>query len=334
MRFVRRFSVLLLALSLLPSCGQKSANLQEGAVLPDKLLFENGMKFLGKNQFIKTRIAFQTLINTYPDSEYTPIAFLSIADSYYEEAGTENLLQAEAQYEDFIIFYPTHEMSDDAQMKIAAINVRLMRGPNRDPTHVIRAQQELEKLLDDYPESELSPTASEILREVEETRATGIKSVGDFYFKKGSYLGSESRYKEVIEEYPNFSSLDESLYRLGSSLEKLGRIEEASVYYSRLVAEFPFSDYSENSKERLILLERRIPPVDAAAAERNASNQRVEKGFSILAPIRRVYRVFAGREDPYEIAKRRAEQRRAREQQTSSSELPSRDEVESRQLSP
>jgi outer membrane protein assembly factor BamD len=225
-------------------------------------------------------------------------------------------------------------MADDAQMKVAAINVRLMRGFDRDPTYVIRAQQELTKLLDDYPESELSPTAAEILREVEENRATGIKSVGDFYFNKRSFLGSESRYKEVIEEYPNFSRLDESLFRLGISLEELGRIEEASVYYSRLVAEFPFSDYSKDSEERLVLLERPIPPVDAAAAERNAANQRIEEGFSLLAPIRGVWGVFAGREDPYEIAKRRAARRRAQEQQTSSAELPSRDEVGSRQLSP
>ena len=225
-------------------------------------------------------------------------------------------------------------MADDSQMKIAAINVRLMQGPDRDPTYVIRAQEELGKLLDEYPESELSPTAVDILREVNETRATGIKNVGDFYFDRGSYLGSESRYKEVVKDYPNFSGLDESLYRLGSSLENLGRIEEASVYYSRLVAEFPFSGYSERSEERLLLLERPIPKVDVAAAEKNAANQKVDKEFSILDPVREAWGIFAGREDPYIVAKRRAAKRKTLDQDNGSAELSSGDENGSSGVSP
>ena len=99
-----RVVLLLLVAVIVAGCGQKSADLQDAAVPPDTALFENGMKYLKKNQYIKARLAFQTLINTYPDSEFTPISFLSIADSYYREGGTSNLLQAEAQYKDFIIF--------------------------------------------------------------------------------------------------------------------------------------------------------------------------------------------------------------------------------------
>ena len=334
MQFFCRSVVFILMLFLLSSCGQKTANLQEDAVLPDKKLFENGMNFLEKNQFIKCRLAFQTLINTYPDSEYTPIAFLSVADSYYEEGGPENLLQAEAQYKDFIIFYPTHEMADDSQMKIAAINIRLMRTPDRDQTYAIRAHQELRKLLEDYPESELSPTAAEILKEVEENRANAIRGVGDYYFSKESYLGSENRYKEVLRDYPNFGSMDVNLYRLGVSLERLGRIEEASVYYSRLVSDFPFSDYSKDAEEKLILLERPVPPTNLAAAEKNASNQRVEEGFSVLGPIRGMWRMFAGREDAYSVAKRKAEERRLRGQQVFRAEIPTEEGVGRGQTSP
>jgi len=131
-------------------CGQKSAGLQEGAVAPDTQLFENGMTYLEKNQFIKSRLSFQTLINTYPDSEYTPASFLAIADSYYEEGGTENLMQAESQYKDFLIFYPTHEMADDAQLKIAAINYRLMKPYDRDPTNAKKAEVEFNRFINNF----------------------------------------------------------------------------------------------------------------------------------------------------------------------------------------
>lgn len=315
MRFLLRLSVWSLAVVLFSSCGQKSAGLQEGAVAPDQQLFETGMQFLEKSQFIKARLAFQTLVNTYPESEHTPASFLAIADSFYKEAGTSNLLQAESQYKDFIIFYPIHEIADDAQMKIAAVNVRLMREPGRDSTYAIKAEKELNKFLEIYPDSELAPTAEEFLWEVQENLADGMHGVGDFYFSRDSHLASESRYKEVLDRYPNYSQLSMTLYRLGQSLEGLGRIEEAAVYYSRLVSEYPFSDFTGEAREKLILLERPVPQVDPVATASNEAeaNRRVDEGFSVMGPIRGVWQIFAGKEDPYEVARERAEERKQQE---------------------
>jgi len=308
-RFFIRFSALLIAVGLFSACGQKSADLQQSAVSPDKTLYENGMKFFEKSYFIKARLSFQTLINTYPDSEYTPSAFLAIADSYYKEGGTENWLQAEAQYKDFIIFYPNHEAADDAQLKIAALNVKLMKPSDRDPTYARKAEVEFKKFLENYPDSELAPTAKEFLRDVQENRAAGIQDVANFYLGRKNFMASESRYKEVISNYPDFSRADQALYNLGLSLENMGRIEEASVYYSRVASEYPFSEFSGEARDKLILLEKPVPPVNEEAAAKNQANRR-EEGFSIFDPLRSVWATFAGGEDPYEVARRRAEERK------------------------
>lgn len=316
MRNIVRLTLVASALIVLASCGgRKGADLQEGAVAPDKTLFENGMKFLGKKHFIKSRLSFQTLISTYPESEYTPTSFLSIADSYYEEGGKENLLQAEAQYKDFIIFYPTHESADNAQMRIAAINYRLMKPHDRDPTYTRKAEIELKKFLDDFPDSELAPTAEEFLRQVREELSKGVHGVGVFYHDKKRYSAAANRFEEVVEEYPEFSRLDESLFHLADSLENLGRVEEATVYYSRVAREYEFSPYFDNAREKLILLERPVPQLDKEKAARNlARMKRYEKeGFSFLSPVRGVLGIFTGREDPYEVARRRAEQRQMEE---------------------
>jgi outer membrane protein assembly factor BamD len=309
MRFATRLVMLLLAAVLLVSCGQKSADLQESAVSPDKTLYENGMKFFEKSYYIKARLSFQTLINTYPDSDYTPAAFLAIADSYYKEGGTENLLQAEAQYKDFIIFYPNHEMADDAQLKIAAINFILMKPSDRDQTYARKAEAEFRKFLENYPDSELAPTAHEFLRDVEENRAASIHDVGNFYLERRNYMASESRYKEVIADYPDFTRSDEALYNLGGSLEAMGRIEEAAVYYARVVSEYPFSRLSRDATEKLILLEKPVPEINQGVASKNEANRRPTT-FSIWDPIRAVWETFAGGEDPYEVARRRAEERK------------------------
>jgi tetratricopeptide (TPR) repeat protein len=207
-------------------------------------------------------------------------------------------------------------MADDAQMKTAAINVRLMKPSDRDPTYARKAERELKNFLKDFPDSELAPTAVEFLREVQETLAAGIHDVGLFYYGKKSHLASESRFKEVFEKYPGFSQLDDTLFKLGESLERLGRIEEATVYYTRVAAEYPFSDHFDSAKERLTLLERPVPEVDVAKAAQNEANRRTDT-FSILDPVRSVWGVFAGGKDVYEIARRRAEERKTREKQLS-----------------
>lgn len=307
--YLKRTILLILAAGFLVSCGQKSAGLQEGAVAPDTQLFENGMEYLEKSQFIKARLSFQTLINTYPDSEYTPASFLAIADSYYDEDGTENLLQAEAQYKDFLIFYPTHEMADDAQLKIAAINYKLMKPYDRDPTNARKAEQEFNRFLDNYPDSELAPTARQALKEVEETLAMRDHEIGDFYFKRDSYLAAEARFKEVLESYPDFSRMDATLYKLGRSLEESGRVTEAVVYYQQIASEYPFSEFFDETREKLILLEQEIPEIKQTEADRHlALREAREEDFSIFDPIRSVWQVFSGRPDIYEIARKRAEQ--------------------------
>jgi TolA-binding protein len=54
-----------------------------------------------KSQYIKARLAFRDSLNTYPDSEMAAESLFSIGDSFYDEGGTENLLQAEDQFKKY-----------------------------------------------------------------------------------------------------------------------------------------------------------------------------------------------------------------------------------------
>jgi GWxTD domain-containing protein len=96
----------------------KMAKSPDEKVLSDEALNEIGMEYLKANQYIKARMAFQTMINLYPDSKLAGDAYFAIGDSFYDEGGTENLLQAEDQYQNFIVFFPTHPKAADAQLKI------------------------------------------------------------------------------------------------------------------------------------------------------------------------------------------------------------------------
>src|SRR5579864_3372966 len=85
---------------------------------PDKLLFERATDDLQHNRLIEARLQLQTLINTYPDSEYLAKAKLAIADSYYKEGGTSGLTQSVAEYQDFITFFPFLDEASYAQSQV------------------------------------------------------------------------------------------------------------------------------------------------------------------------------------------------------------------------
>jgi len=54
---------------------------------PDKVLYDRAIEDIKHGRQEVGRLSLQTLINTYPDSEYLAKAKLAIADSYYKEGG-------------------------------------------------------------------------------------------------------------------------------------------------------------------------------------------------------------------------------------------------------
>ena len=70
---------------------KKKVNKSTGAdnnAQPDKILYDRAIDDIKHGRQEVGRLNMQTLINTYPDSEYLAKAKLAIADSYYKEGGT------------------------------------------------------------------------------------------------------------------------------------------------------------------------------------------------------------------------------------------------------
>src|SRR5690242_20670516 len=187
---------------------------------PDKVLFDRGEDALGHNKYDVARLTFQTLINTYPDSEYTARAKLGIGDAWYREGGTTALAQAEIEYKDFITFFPNMPEAAEAQLRVADIHYRQMEKPDRDYTHAKRAEEEYRTLLLQYPDSKLAEQARMRLLEVQEVLAEREYRIGRFYYLKGSWAAALARLKSVTDTYPLYSKADEALFMVGDTIEK------------------------------------------------------------------------------------------------------------------
>src|SRR6202011_2645238 len=187
----RRIPVILLlgALVFSLACTNKKVNnplSNVGSKQPDKVLFDRAMDAMKHNRFDVARITLQTLINTYPDSEFIARAKLAVADSWYAEGGATSLTQAEIEYKDFETFFPNMPEAAEAQLKIANIHYQEMEKPDRDYTHAMRAEEEYRSLVLQYPESKLVPEAKQRLLEVQEVLGEREFEIGRFYFLRQS----------------------------------------------------------------------------------------------------------------------------------------------------
>ncbi len=85
----------------------------------DKVLFDQATEKIAHRDYEGARLTLNTLINTYGSSEYLPSAKLTIADSWFREGGAHGLAQAEAEYRDFMLFYPN--LKDVAESRLRQI---------------------------------------------------------------------------------------------------------------------------------------------------------------------------------------------------------------------
>src|SRR6202167_1755464 len=291
-----------LLLALTVACtNKKSQNplANVGSKQPDKVLFDRSMDAMKHNRFDVARMTLQTLINTYPDSEYIARAKLAVGDSWYAEGGTASLAQAEQEYRDFETFFPNMPEAAEAQLKIANIQYQQMEKADRDYTHAKRAEEEYRNLIMQYPDNpKLVKEGKERLLEVQEVLAEREFEIGKFYFLRNSYPASIARLKTLAEKYPLYSRADEALYLLGQNYEgqiaqmrarptcvktspqpgcigeqaKANMIEEltreASGAYSQIITRYPVMDRGDDAKKRLEALHQPIPrPTKAAVAQ-------------------------------------------------------------------
>jgi outer membrane protein assembly factor BamD len=234
-------------------------------VEPDKQLYDKAMNDIKHGRHEVGRLGLQTLINTYPDSEYLAKAKLAIADSYFKEGGTSNITLAINGYKDFIVFFPFLPEAAYAQMQVAMANYNEMAKPDRDNTHAKAAEEEFQTFLLKYPKDPLAPQAEQHLRDVQEVLAESQFRVAYYYYVKGDRRAAAGRLMPLVRRYPLYSKSDTALWMLGDIFEKSERKDLAGSYYAQIVKNYPLSTHDDDAKAKLKAFGMPVPQPDPKA---------------------------------------------------------------------
>ena len=266
---------------------------------PDKVLYDRAMDAMKHNKFDVARLSLQTLINTYPDSEYVARAKLAIGDSWYAEGGSAAMAQAESEYKDFITFFPNMTEASEAQMKIANIHYNEMEKADRDYTHAKRAEEEYRQLIMQFPDSPLVPEAKKKLLAVQEVLGEREFMIGHYYYMRESWPAAIARFKSLVDTYPLYSGADEALYEMGGALErqadllrkskiseaaKAGLIkqytDQATSAYDQILTRYPEEARADDARKRLQALGKPIPKATPEAIAQNKKEQESRSSLS------------------------------------------------------
>ena len=258
---------------------------------PDKELYDKAMIALKKGRYDVARLDLQTLLNTYPESEYRMRAKLSVGDTWFKEGGSAALAQAEAEYKDFETFFPNAPEAAEAQMKVADIYYQQMEKPDRDYTNAQQAETEYRDMINMYPDSTLIPRAKQRLRDVQEVLAEREAQIGFYYESRENYNAAIARLETVTDTYPLYSKSDEVLIAIGDAYageahniqiapnlpgavrERLrgDYLDKAAAAYAKVITRYPMYPHVEDARDRLVAMNRPVPePTPQAVAESDA----------------------------------------------------------------
>jgi outer membrane protein assembly factor BamD len=195
------------------------------------------------------------------------------------------MAQAEAEYKDFILFYPTMEEAAEGQEKICMIHYKQMEKPDRDNNHALRAEDECRQLLVQFPNSKFAPRVQQMLRNIQEAMAEGEYRVGTFYHKKGSFPAASNRLQNMVDHFPLYSGADEALWELGDSYTKMGARfrDKAGAAYSKIVRDYPLSPRVEDATKVLKQMELPVPEADPVAVARMKYEQENQVKVGMMA---------------------------------------------------
>ena len=254
-------------LMLASGCAHKYENpITKDTQQPDKVLFDTSVDDIEHGRYERARLTLQTMMNTYDNSEFLAKAKLAVADSWKREGGAHGMAQAEAEYKDFILFYPNMEESAEAQYKICEMQYQQMDKTDRDSIHARLGDAECKDVLQRWPNSQYATSAADMLRKIQENLAGHEQTVADFYYKKGGtgFSSAANRAVTLVDTYPLYSKAADSLWLAADSYNQLGdKFEnQQATMYARIVHEYPLSVHVEDAKAQLRAMGRAVPDAD------------------------------------------------------------------------
>jgi outer membrane protein assembly factor BamD len=148
-----------------------------------------------------------------------------------------------------------------AGFRIGESHMKRAKGIDRDPEPIQKAIDSFERLRRDYPGSRYDSEAVDRIQECHDLLAQMHLFVGQFYYRRQSYLAAAHRFEQIMKIYPDKSVAPDALYFLALSYHDLGADDWASEKLTLLAEKYPNSAHSNDGAKLLAKIIKSQPSV-------------------------------------------------------------------------
>ncbi len=247
---MRRILAPLLVAVAVSGCGLLPEQIDETKDWSAQRLYAMAKSELSEGNYERAIQLFERLEARYPFGPYAQQAQLEVAYAYYKDNEPASAIAAADR---FIKLHPNHPHVDYAYYLKGLANFVEERGllaglgdqdmSERDPKAARESFDAFKELVTRFPDSKYTPDALARMRYLVNALASHEVHVARYYFKRGAYVAAANRGKYVVVHYPQAPALEEALYLMAMSYDRLELADLRDDALRVLRLNFPASPY-------------------------------------------------------------------------------------------
>ncbi|MBU3566846.1 outer membrane protein assembly factor BamD [Polynucleobacter alcilacus] len=247
--------VLLTALLLLSGCAGSDGQKDDTDIWSEAKLYSEATDKLNDADFAKCGKYFDKLEARFPFGPYSQQAQINAAYCYWK---AQEQAQALVAIDRFIKLHQGSPNLDYAYYLKGLITFNDDLGwlgkftgqdlSERDPKAAKEAFESFKVVVERFPNSKYAPDSLDRMRYIVNSLAQADVLVARYYYQRGAYLASANRAQLVIRDYDRAPAVEEALYILYTSYQKLGMTELANDTARVFKLNFPESEMLETGQ--------------------------------------------------------------------------------------
>ena len=220
------------ALMLLGGCAGSDGSKDDTDIWSEAKLYSEATDKLTDADFAKCGKYFEKLEARFPFGPYSQQAQINSAYCYWK---AQEQTQALVAIDRFIKLHQGSQSLDYAYYLKGLITFNDDLGwlgkftgqdlSERDPKAAKEAFESFKVVVERFPDSKYAPDALDRMRYIVNSLAEADVIVARFYYQRGAYLAAANRAQLVIRDYDRAPAVEEALYILTKSYEKLGMVD-------------------------------------------------------------------------------------------------------------
>jgi outer membrane protein assembly factor BamD len=163
-------------------------------------LVQEGVEHFEAGSYKQSIDAFEKLRDWYPFSRYAILAELKIADAYFN---LEEYPDAIFAYEEFEQLHPRNEAIPYVIYRIGRSYFNQIDTIDRDQSNAEKALETYQRLAAQYPNDAYAAMARSDMVACYQSLSGHAFYVGVFYYKNKNYKAAKTRFRAVVEKYPD-----------------------------------------------------------------------------------------------------------------------------------